>query len=93
MKNAFAVLLATSVLAACGTMDYGDRLQSQGAEISSLGKSWENGAALVKRGNAMIEKGRKRIAEGSELVEDGQDLVRRGQELQTDAESDYQKHK
>ena len=93
MKNAFAVLLATTVLGACGTMDFGDRLQSQGAEISSLGKSWETGAALVKRGNAKIEKGRKWIAEGNELVEDGEDLVRRGHELQADAESDYQKHK
>jgi hypothetical protein len=91
MRNAIALSLALSVLGGCGTTDFGDRLQSEGAEISLLGNRWEKGGAMVKRGNAMVEKGRKRVAEGGELIEDGEDLIRRGRELQADAESAYQK--
>jgi hypothetical protein len=90
MKNAVFAVFAASMLGACGTTSFGDRLQSEGAALSSLGNQWEKGEAMVKRGNALIDKGNDRIADGREMVEDGEVLVRRGRELQVDAESEYQ---
>ena len=90
MRKAIFVLVATLMLGACETADFGDRLQTEGAALSSLGDQWERGEAMVKRGNTLIGKGNKRIADGREMVEDGENLIRRGQALQAEAEIEYQ---
>ncbi len=89
MRTAFFAIVLVPVLAACGTVDFGDRLQSEGAAISSLGSRWDNGKELVDRGQALVRKGRKKIAEGEDMVEDGEDLIERGEDLQQSAEQNY----
>jgi len=93
MKKAAGFVLMALIPGACGTTDFGDRLQTQGAAISSLGKQWENGEAMTKRGNALIEKGHKRIAEGGEMIADGTDLVERGTALKAESEAVYRQQK
>lgn len=89
IKTAVFTIVATSALAACGTPDFGDRLQTEGAAISSLGEQWEKGEAMISRGNALIRKGRKKVAEGEKLIEEGGDLVESGRALRRDAENTY----
>lgn len=82
-------IVATSFLAACETPDFGERLQTEGAAISSLGGQWEKGEAMINRGTTLIRKGRKRVTEGEKLIKEGEDLVESGHALQRDAVNAY----
>ena len=89
IRTAVFTFVATSVLAACGTPDFGEKLQTEGAAISSLGGQWEKGEAMINRGTILIRKGRKRVTEGEKLIKEGKDLVESGHALQRDAENTY----
>ena len=89
ISTAVFPIVATSVLPACGTPDFGEKLKTEGAEISSLGEQWEKGEAMISRGKALISKGRKRVTEGQKMIEEGENLLESGHALQRDAENAY----
>jgi hypothetical protein len=89
ISTAVFPIVAMSVLAACGTPDFGEKLKTEGAEISSLGEQWKKGETMISRGKALITKGRKRVTEGHKMIEEGEDLLESGRALQRDAENTY----
>ena len=101
------VLGGSLVLAACASEPeaptFGERLSTQGSEVSALGAQWTRGETLIAEGQALIEDGRDKVDAGERLVEKGEkriragrrevdrgeDMVEKGKRLKREAEEEY----
>ena len=67
---------------------FGQRLDGQVGELSSIQKDWKKGESLIKKGRklqkdgeAMQKRGRKAVTRGEDMVEKGRKLKARAEEV------------
>ena len=90
MKVHMVLVVLTLGVAGCNSTDFGDRLQTEGADITALGDDWKKGDLMIERGNTLIKKGRKKVEQGEGMISTGESLVEEGRELKQSAENKYE---
>ena len=90
--NTTTLLFVLAILAsgcASNSPSFGNSVQAEGKVVSSIGKKWEKGQAMIKKGNKLVRKGNDQIADGEEDIADGNAMVTTGEKLVEEAEKAY----
>lgn len=88
-----AMLAAGLALSACAANEptFGQRLQTQGADMAQIGGDWSEGADEVAEGGRLIARGQDSLREGREDIARGESLTRDGRSKMAEAEIRHQR--
>ncbi len=99
-KTILAISTTAFLLCSCADKEptFGEKLQSRGDEVHTIGEHWSEGETLIKEGSKLVVTGRKDIDAGDSLVSkgkseivEGEASINKGNLLKGTAEADYKK--
>lgn len=86
-----AALVAVAVLVTgCATSpDFGETLETRGAEATAIARDYARGQKLVATGEKDIRQGGKLISKGEDQIDRGEDRIREGEALMARSRDAY----
>lgn len=99
-KTILAISTTAFLLCSCADKEptFGEKLQSRGDEVHTIGEHWSEGDTLIKKGSKLVVTGRKDVDAGDSLVSkgkseiiEGETSINKGNLLKGTAEADYKK--